>query len=121
MLRKKIRLRRRIILALAVACAVVPSAQAGVDRGLGVPAYDDRPSVAEVLYDVDRAIAALDGEQVALALERKADVFVPQPRAGDDSGWAELGAGAGIGAAAALFGAALAFGLSRRRGQLARA
>ena len=118
MFRKKIRLRRRIILALAVAAAIVPTAQAGVDRGVGVPAYDNGPTIAELLFDADRAIAALDREgQGTLSLDRKADVFVPQPSpgGGDDSGWVELGAGAGIGIAAALLGAALALGFSRRR------
>lgn len=117
MFRKKIRLRRRIILALAVAAAIVPSAQARVDQGSGSPP-PDRPSVAELLFDVNRAIAALDREERgSLALDRKADVFVPQPSPGraDDSGWFELGAGAGIGIAAALLGAALALEFSRRR------
>ncbi|HEX6132075.1 MAG TPA: hypothetical protein VF044_10105 [Actinomycetota bacterium] len=124
MFRRRIRLRRRIAIALAVAAAVVPTAQAGVDDGTGSRALDTGPTIAELLFDTDRAIASLDGDlATTLALDRKADVFVPQPgaAAGDDTGWRELGTGAGIGVVAALFGAALALGISRRRDPIARA
>lgn len=128
---------RRMILGFTVAAAFAPAAQARVDvDGGGGANYSSswylgqghlanitaEPSLAELLFDADKAIAALgDASSASLSLDRKADVFTPQPTAssGSEISWREIGAGAGLGIVLAACGAALAVAMSRRRPTIA--
>ena len=101
----------------------------GMDNGMSVSEFlrTDRaavaePTLAELLFDGEAAIAALDNESSGvLSLDKKADVFTPSPTIdnGSEIALREVGAGVGIGIVLALCWAAAAVGMSRRRTTIA--
>lgn len=120
-------LRRRVLLGLALAALAAPAAHAQVmatDGGSSpnvIPYMShgmlssSPPTLAELLFDGEAAIAALDAEPAVLALDRKADVFEAPPKveSGREIGWREIGAGMGLGGiVAALCAAAFLAGRS---------
>ena len=111
---------------------VIPYLSQGlsIDNGMSVGEFLrlDRaavaePTLAELLFDGEMAIAALDRESQSgvLSLDKKADVFVPSPNidSGSEIALREVGAGVGIGLVLALCGAAAAVVMSRRRSTIA--